>query len=83
MNNCSFCTGVLPYSVLVEICVAKARWDSALDDGKISATITVQRQPLVAVPTLNVTTLCLIVTTIEDQNTTTSTPSPPWVHFSA
>ena len=31
-SNCSFCTGVLPYSVLVEICVAKARWDSALDD---------------------------------------------------
>ena len=51
-NNCSFWTEILPYTVFVGICVVKARWDSASGDDEITTSITVQQQPLAAVPRL-------------------------------
>jgi hypothetical protein len=51
-SNCSFCTGVSPYTVHVGISVAKAGWDSAGDD-VVPMSVTVQQQPLAAVPQLS------------------------------
>jgi hypothetical protein len=48
-DNCSFRTGASLYTVHVGIKVAKAGWDSA-GDTVVPTSITVQQQPLDAVP---------------------------------